>query len=210
MSPGLVPDEPKHPIIPEEYWKMAWDRFCGIEPTDKSDPSMLAGCFASCETPPVFVLRGLSELLSAQSQKQPHLKLIKPPRYSKNSAIAERHSMMALKALYNAVAASPDMPVGHGSQKWAIQEVIRLFEKEKYPPPNYKTINAAVRYDDSDFTKKLFCSLFENVPWPPPANQTSQDYISELTRPENAKRPSYGKVSEYAEHAHNLMEKYFP
>ena len=108
MSPGLVPDESQRPVIPEEYWKMAWDRFYGAQPDGKSDPSILAGCLALCDTPPTFILRHLSELLGAKSKKQPHLKLVKPPRYTQNSAMARRESMMALKALYNAVAGSPD------------------------------------------------------------------------------------------------------
>ena len=210
MSLGLVPDEPEHPIIPEDYWKMAWDRFYGVQPDGKSDPSILAGCLALCDTPPAFILRSLSELLGAKSTKQPHLKLVKPPRYIKNSAIARHESMMALKSLYNAFTKSPDMPAGRGGQTWAVQKIIVLFEKEKLPVPSDKLINAAVRYDDSNFTKELFQSMYKNVPWPPPANQTTQDYISELTRPENGKRPSYGKISEFAEPAKKLMQKYFP
>ena len=209
MPPGLVPDEPKHPIIPEDYWKMAWDRFYGVRPDDKSDPSILAVCLALCDTPPAFILQNLSELLGAKSQKQPHLKFVKPPRYTKNSAIAERESMMALKALYNAVTKSPDMPKGKASQRWAIREVIELFEKEHYPAPSGKLISAAVRYDGSDFTKELFSSMYKNVPWPPPKDKSTQEFIDELVRPENRKRCQYGRVSKYAEHARSLIEIYF-
>ena len=104
MSPGLVPDEQKRPAIPEDFWKMAWDSFYGVEPDGKSDPTRLASCFALCEAPPEFILRALSILLFAKTQKQPHLKLVKPPRYAEHSAIARRKGMMSLKALYQAVA----------------------------------------------------------------------------------------------------------
>ena len=210
MSRGLIPDVSEHPIIPEDYWRMAWDRFYGVQPDDKSDPSILAACLSLCGTPPAFILRNLSELLGGKSQKQPHLKFVRPPRYSENSAITQRQSMMALKALYNSVTASSEMPDGRGSQTWAIQEVRMLFEKEKYPVPSDKLISAAVRYSDRDFTKELFSSLYKNVPWPPPENKSIQEFIDELVRPENHKRPQYGKVSLYLESAKKLMEKYFP